>query len=585
LRPTLRGLGRVFLGARPGAAFGEDFRRGRWRWVLLVVLAAVVLGLLAFQGRKAYRAWHRQQLAQRARESLARKDYRGAALLARNALVSDPTNLEASRVIAEAAEQAGSREALWWRSRVAALEPGSASNCFAWAATALRLRDPESAGRALAGVPMSARRTDAFCALAGSLAASVGELGLAEKHLAEASRLNSSNALHRFNLACVQLESTNATTLASGRQAMAALRGQEKFRLSATRALLAEAVRAKDRARAIALVADLRADPTATLADRLVCLDAMQRMRARDAAAYLEELKKGAAGRGAEAAMLISWMNARGMAGEALAWAATLRPEVAAQAPVPLAAAESRESLKDWAGLARVTAGATWEGMEPARLAMLARAERQQGNAAASKTHWQLALAAAQGRVEPLEMLARFSDFWGWPAEREEALWALARAHRSPRWPLQALFRSLRARGDTRGLLKLADLTLERDPGDLAAQNNAAMLRLLLGVETEAASRRAKELLEKAPRSAPLVSTRAFALSREGRGKEAVALMETLPEAELRRPGTAAYYGVLLAEAGAAAKARAYLELAKDSPLLPEEKALVARARRAAGLP
>lgn len=585
VRPTLRFLGRLFLGVKPGAAFGEDFRRGGWRWVVLVLLVVVALGLLAWQGRKTYRAWHRDHLIGQAREALTRKDYRSASFAARSVLLSDGANLEASRIMADIAERAGSRDALWWRSRVAALDPSVATNYFAWAATALRLRDPEAAGRALAGVPRDVRGSETFHALAASLAASVGELGVADRHLAEAIRLNPSSAVHRFNLACVQLESTNATLLAAGRQTMATLRGDGKFRLSATRALLAEAMRTKDRGRAVAMVGDLKADPSATLADRLVCLDAMRHMRSPEAPVLFEEIKKAVVGRAADVAVVVSWMNSRGLAGEAISWAATLPPALASQAPVPLALAESRESLRDWDGLVRFLNASKWEEMEYARLAMLARAQRQQGHAAASKTHWQLALTIARGRLDPLEMLARLAEVWGWPAEREEALWALAATPGTPRWPLQALYRHYRIEGDTRGLLRVVSRTLERDPSDLVAQNNEAMLRLLLGVETDKAIQRSRELWEKTPRNASLVSTHAFALHLAGRTREAVKLMETLPEAELRRPGSAVYYGILLAEQGSLDKARIYLDLARNVPLLPEEKALVTRARHKANLP
>lgn len=585
VRPTLRFLRRVFFGVKPGAAFGEDFRHGRWRWVTLILLAVVALGLVAWQGPKVYRIWHRDHLILQAREALARKDYRSASFAARNVLVSDGANLEACRVMADIAERAGSRDALWWRSRVATLDPLVATNFFEWAGTALRFRDPETAGRALAGIPRDARGSEAFHALAASLAASVGELGVADRHLAEAIRLNPSNSVHRFNLACVQLESTNTTTLVAGRQTMVTLRGEKRFRLSATRALLAEAMRTKDRDRAVALVGDLKADPSAILADRLVCLDALRHMRSREAPALLDEIKKAAVARAANVAAVISWMNSRGLAGEAISWAATLPPTLASQAPVPLTLAESRESLRDWDGLVRFLNASKWEEMEYARLAMLARAQRQQGNAAASKTHWQLALTMARGRLEPMEMLSRLAELWGWSAEHEETLWLLAATPGTPRWPFQALYRHYRLKGDSRGLLRVFGHILERDPTDLVAQNNEAMLRLLLGVETEKASQRSRELWEKTPRSASVVSTQAFALHLAGRTREAVKLMETLPEAELRRPGSAVYYGLLLAEQGSLEKSRTFLELAKDASLLPEEKVLVARARRKAGLP
>jgi hypothetical protein len=50
----------------------------------------------------------------------------------------------------------------------------------------------------------------------------------------------------------------------------------------------------------------------------------------------------------------------------------------------------------------------------------------------------------------------------------------------------------------------------------------------------------------------------------------------------LRDPSLAAYYGIILAAAGDAAKAREYLKIGASARLLPEEKALLAKAERTA---
>jgi hypothetical protein len=56
--------------------------------------------------------------------------------------------------------------------------------------------------------------------------------------------------------------------------------------------------------------------------------------------------------------------------------------------------------------------------------------------------------------------------------------------------------------------------------------------------------------------------------------------MKSIPEAQLRNDASlAAYYGVVLAAAGDTASAREYLALSSTAKLLPEEKALVAKAQ------
>jgi len=51
-----------------------------------------------------------------------------------------------------------------------------------------------------------------------------------------------------------------------------------------------------------------------------------------------------------------------------------------------------------------------------------------------------------------------------------------------------------------------------------------------------------------------------------------------LSEDQLRDPAIAPYYGLVLAAAGEKEKAREFLQRADESQLLPEEKALIAKA-------
>ena len=54
--------------------------------------------------------------------------------------------------------------------------------------------------------------------------------------------------------------------------------------------------------------------------------------------------------------------------------------------------------------------------------------------------------------------------------------------------------------------------------------------------------------------------------------------MNRLTDEQLRDSSVAAYYGVILVAAGDKAKAQEYLKLGSSANLLPEEKALVAKA-------
>jgi hypothetical protein len=54
--------------------------------------------------------------------------------------------------------------------------------------------------------------------------------------------------------------------------------------------------------------------------------------------------------------------------------------------------------------------------------------------------------------------------------------------------------------------------------------------------------------------------------------------MEKLPQEQLSEPSVATYYGLILSAAGEKDKAREFLQRSAQAMLLPEEKALVAKA-------
>jgi hypothetical protein len=56
--------------------------------------------------------------------------------------------------------------------------------------------------------------------------------------------------------------------------------------------------------------------------------------------------------------------------------------------------------------------------------------------------------------------------------------------------------------------------------------------------------------------------------------------MNALTPEQLKQSEIAAYYGIILAAAGEHAKAAEYLDASEKAGLLPEEKALVDKARR-----
>jgi Flp pilus assembly protein TadD len=134
---------------------------------------------------------------------------------------------------------------------------------------------------------------------------------------------------------------------------------------------------------------------------------------------------------------------------------------------------------------------------------------------------------------------------------------------------------------DTGGVYRVLLHTAQIAPDDLMVQNNFAQVALLLDADRERARRIAAELVRKEPTNAAYVSTYAYSLFLDGNIAGAREAMQRLRGEQLNEPPIAAYYGIILAAAGEKQKAADYFARSREAFLLPEEKALIAKAESA----
>ena len=325
----------------------------------------------------------------------------------------------------------------------------------------------------------------------------------------------------------------------------------------------------------------MQADDRAEFTDELLHFQAVEGTEL--AAQALQRLQSKAATQPKTAADLITWLNRHDMAVVALEWGKRLPAEVADVQPVPLAIAESFSFLQDWAGLRQWVDGKNWGDFEAMRLAVESHALRRlaptERDSMQRRAVWRAALKAAQGRPAQLVAIAQLAEGWGYRDDAEEAWWSIANGNDNARNALGSLHRLYNATKDTRGLLRVAKRALELNPNDIVAANNCASLGLLVNNDS-AARRLAAKLHEEHPKNRAFAATHAFALHTEGKIAEALKLMETLKEEELRHPAIAAYYVVMLVESGRMELARSFLVEANRATLLPEEQLLLTAASR-----
>jgi hypothetical protein len=121
------------------------------------------------------------------------------------------------------------------------------------------------------------------------------------------------------------------------------------------------------------------------------------------------------------------------------------------------------------------------------------------------------------------------------------ALWRAAKDFPKERWPLESLQNGYMRHRNTRAVLGVNTLMLERQATNAAVQNNWAALALLLETNLARAHQLARQVYDRDTNNFAFVSTYAWSLHVQGKSAEALKLMETLKPAELEDPSVAGY--------------------------------------------
>jgi lipopolysaccharide export system protein LptC len=104
-------------------------RLTRW-WI--VVAAVMLLLLLSINGWLIFQDQRRRMYLRNGREALARSAIEDALVFGAKAVKADPQGVEASGLMADALASAKAPETVFWRARVALLQPDKLENYLAW---------------------------------------------------------------------------------------------------------------------------------------------------------------------------------------------------------------------------------------------------------------------------------------------------------------------------------------------------------------------------------------------------------------------------------------------------------------------
>ena len=545
-----------------------------------IVIGCVVAGLLGWGGYELYIALESRHLARRAAAYLSGGELKDAALTAGRVLQIDDDSIDAMRVLAAIAERTNNRNALSWRLKVTKLNPDSVSDALALANCALQFRDIVTAEKTLRQLQPKTMRTAEFHVAEARLAAAKGQSADAETHWAEAVKLAPENKSYQFQLGLVLLHATDEEKRSVGKTMLQKLRTDKDQRAPATRALILDGVAHRANGQhLLAMSRELKSYPEATFRDRLLLLDLQRQLSDAQFTSDLSQIEREVVSSPPNLAALLSWMNANQMSLVAIDFARTLPGGLIKKWPIPPTMAESYAKMRDWAELEKLLQDQDWGELDCLRHAYLSLALREGGKPVAADREWDIAQKRATG-VELLTLLSRMVSDWGWKNENTQLLWTLTKHPETQLEAFHSLYREYAEDGDTPGLYRVLMRLVELLPEDRRLQNNLAQLRLLLNTDVDRAEKLASDLYAKEPTNPAYASTYAFSLYTVGDTEGALEIMNGIRENQLRDPSLAAYYGVILTAAGKNEKAKEFLALARSGKLLPEERALIAKAEQ-----
>jgi Tfp pilus assembly protein PilF len=544
----------------------------------------ILLSTLFFSyGLKLYEEWHQTRLLRQAASMLQQGRFSEATQSARELLTQDPDSLPVLYILAEAAEKQNLEEAISWRGQIARLRPRDPDSQLNFVSAALRFGKLDLARKALDQIPESDRNRAAFHVVAGWLARTEGNFAEQEAQFAAAVEKEPQNDLYQFNLAALQIHSSEAEKKVKARDNLERLSKLAPYRSGSLRALLNDAVEHNDLTAADNFAQQLQISPEVTFSDYLLCLNFYRKLDEKKFRVVLERVKPFAARSPSDLASLIEWMNQNRLSGEVVKWIAALPAKKLSSPPACIAVAEAYAETKNWPRLKRWTRDEAWAESDYLRLAYQAIATRQSRQNSADAEFadlWRAAEKSTNAQPQRQLALARLASKWNLEKESEQLWLRVAENPPLRREALETLRKRYRADNETKKLYDILGRLHEASPNEAPITAELARLGLNLGQNMERSHGLAKEALDRAPEDVNCAITYAFSLYRLGRNAEGLGIIQKLPPDQLRDPHAAVYAALLLADANQIDAAKDYLAAADNNKeIYSEEKKLLGEAK------
>lgn len=557
-------------------SFEADKRRFRIQLVV-VLIGLLLLAVAGWFGRSLYHHFKEERNAAQAQAFLAAGDFRSAMLSARSALLLNPANVPACRVMAAIADLSHSPAVLDWQREIVRLDP-TVENKLQLAAAALRYQPPPFpiTAQILEELSPAATNQAAYQVVAASLALSRHQPAVAETHFAIAAQLEPANRQFELNLAILRLGGTNTAKAATARRQLEQFCTDTNFGPAALRALVVDRLAQSDLAAARDFSNRLLASPQAGLGDHLQQLEILQQLKSPAFPARLQAVQQIAGTNAPAIAAVAAWMQANHLLTESIAWLTHLPAAVQTTAPVRLAVADGYLQGSDWPKLRDFVSVGNWGELDFLRLALVSRAWSELDIKPVADSNWGAAVTAAGNRFSALTTLLGLAEQWQLPAQKVALLERIVEKFPQEHWAQQALEQSYFTAGKTLELYQLYARLFALFPRENGVKNNLVATSLLLKTNLAQTSQWAAEVYAQTTNEPVIASTYAYALHLQGRHADGLAALQKLTPAQLQNPSIALYYGLLLAATGKNAEAAPYFQIARtQGQLLPEEQQLL----------
>ena len=550
------------------------------RWLIVLVVLGIGLPggyyVARYHAWPAYKGWREAKLARMTESYMASGDYDNALLTARQALRDNQRSLSHWKLAAAAAKAKDTPESIYYQRNVLRLED-RLENRLELIRLALQYGDYRDAIDAIEGADDDAKRSVPFHQLAAQTYLGAGRPVAAKLHLYSLVSLDPNNEDARLDLAEIELAEDPEGREPEVRAELKTLAGRPALRVRALSLLLRDALERKDDAAAVALANELREDRTLNGEQQVLVLSGLARGDSDRAEAYRNRLQTEFANDPRAVVALIDYYRDTGLAQEARKWFDSLPREVREDVAVQEAIARAFLEWKEWARLDAATSGTPWKNREFMRQAFTAYSARKTGRLADAGNAWRLAVLQAGDSPRQISELLALVAKWGWQSEQYDLVWKLFALMPRNESISRQLIAWERHQGRTANLNRIFVRLAEFSSDDPMVRNNVAYTSLLLDSNLSKAYEYAQTNYRSDPENPFFVTTQAFALYKQNKPKDALALLETLRPAALATPERTMFRALFRVGAGDPAGAADLLAGLRTTNFLPEERRLVAR--------